>query len=126
MHVNAAFTRLTGHNADKILGCSLLELLSLVKSDRQFSLAECVVSSSNGNNKKVGFLMKSNEDKKTLECRIKVAPIVARKTQAREVTNVTHFAIEVISGDDGVSRRLRNEDLGRKPLTVGLAVGVMG
>lgn len=85
------------------------------------SLSECMVSSSTGNHKMIHF--KEETTGNLIESRVKVSPIVAQRSTNREITTVTHFAIELIG--EGGSR-------GRSPIAMesklshSLPVGVVG
>ena len=106
VYANASFFNSTGHLPERIVGASFLELLfgEPSDSDRPFSLADCVVSSSNGENRTITLRPPGEgSSKDPFKCRIKVSPVVARKTKWSELTNVTHFAIEIVVGDDNAS-----------------------
>jgi hypothetical protein len=154
IHANAAFLRLSGkHGTDAVLGAPFLSLLeSASTGSSKISLTECMVASSMGNDLKTFLLAPfpsppppTNHDgvgssttqpvSGPVECRIRVSPIVARKTESREVTSVTHFAIElydkessrraaIMDGPDGSSSSTMSSLLAAS--TDHLAVGVMG
>ena len=67
------------------------------------------------------MLLRTDSPEKPVECRVKVSPIVARKTQTSEVTTMTHFAIEFTSEDKSLEPNIRTPVVGAD-----LSVGVMG
>jgi hypothetical protein len=128
VHSNAAFARLTGLPSDQISGSAFSALVfEDGKGSRQASLTECIVSSSHGKNKILRLRLgdsDSDKNKKSLECQIKVSPIVARKTLTPEVSNVSHFAIEILAVDSPYSLDEENGSPGERAKDI--SIGVMG
>lgn len=54
-----------------------------------------MVSSSMGVDEKHSVTCNKDTNNDPVKCFIRVSPIVARKTESRAVTSVTHFAIEL-------------------------------
>jgi hypothetical protein len=74
-----------------------------------------------GNDTKL-YLLPKNAESNPVECNIRVSPIVARKTLSKEVTTVTHFAIELYEEGSAVNL----EGSLSPSRTDDLPVGVMG
>jgi PAS domain-containing protein len=127
VHSNAAFARLTGLPSDQISGSPFSTLVfEDEEGSRQASLAECIVSSSQGKNKILHLrLGASDKNKKSLECQIKASPIVDRKTFTREVSDVSHFAIEILAVGSQCSFNEESANPG-EALVKHNAIGVMG
>ena len=124
LHANAAFFRFSGMTPSAVLGASFTSLQEQEEAEsnqrRPLSLPECMVSSSSGNNRKF-VLVAADDAEKPIQCRIKVSPIVARKTETSEVTSMTHFAIDFVEDGESPDANIH------RPLTgADLAVGVMG
>jgi hypothetical protein len=88
-----------------VIGAPFASLLDRESTPERLSLMDCMVSSSMGSDAKLSIL-KGNLDKTQdqnnndpIDCSMFVSPIVARKTESREVTSVTHFAIELHRSD---------------------------
>jgi hypothetical protein len=123
VHSNAAFARLTGLPSHEISGSPFSSLLFEDGEDSlQASLSECLVSSSHGKNKILHLRLGASD--KSLKCQIKVSPIVARKTAAREVRNVSHFAIEIVAV--GAQCSSNEESAIPSEETKNVSIGVMG
>jgi hypothetical protein len=119
VHANGAFFKFSKASTTyKILGAPFSSILDPNQWVEPVPLSEYMVASSKGNHKNV--FLKQDSSGKAVECRMKVSPIVARKTANREVSTVTHFAIE-LTNDDLSSRRV-------SPHTTveNAAMGVMG
>ena len=120
---NAAFSRLTGLETGQILGQPFSCLVDPKQCDE---LAQCAQSSSTGQHQKMGIRKVSEGiEEEIISLRVKVVPIVARRTLLDEFTQVTHFAIDLLSCYE-------SKPMNRQPVasqTVSgrhLAVGVMG
>ncbi len=141
IHANAAFLRMSGkQGTEVVLGTPFLSLLeSTTTGSSRVSLTECMIASSMGNDLKLFLLPPSrNADDapsstiQPVECHIRVSPIVARKTESREVMSVTHFAIELYNGES--SKNVDGADLSTMSAiraastacSANLSVGVMG
>jgi hypothetical protein len=147
---------------EAVLGTPFLSLLestaTLGSSSSIVSLTECMVASSMGNDMKLFLLPRADptpssteaassflheqqqqQQSRPLECHIRVSPIVARKTESREVTSVTHFAIEMYSTNESgsINNDKKNNNIDRinmssihasptENCSANLSVGVMG
>ncbi|KAG7359895.1 hypothetical protein IV203_034993 [Nitzschia inconspicua] len=133
IHANAAFMRLSGrdHN-DPVLGTSFRNLLDPEANDSldDVNLTSCMVSSSSGSFSKLFLRPKAStlQDQIPVECSMRVSPIVERKTLNREVTTVSHFAIELFenirNGSDYADISLGS--MTNNKASHDLPVGVMG
>ena len=102
-----------------------------------------MVSSSRGNDSQLYLLPKvpaaessgteeSKDDSSAVPCTVRVSPIVARKTKTKEVTAVTHFAIELHEVAMAIDADIRNSPIRMDDMAndsdgaVDMAVGVMG
>ena len=114
--------RLSGReDANNILGSSFTSFLDpdANAAGDSINLTSSMVSSSMGNDSKLFLLPKTLTDS-PVECAIRVSPIVARKTESKEVTTISHFSIELFESSNGVA-------LGASPAHSSNApVGVMG
>jgi hypothetical protein len=127
VHSNAAFARLTGLPSHEISGSAFSALVfEDGEGSEQASLSECVISSSHGKNKILQLRLgdASDKNKKSLKCQIKVSPIVARKTVSREVSDVSHFAIEILAVGSQCSGNEESASPGEVPKNI--SIGVMG
>lgn len=141
VYANAAFLRLSGLPADRVIGCGFaaVAVSQTTKDDdpKPVLLSDCMLSSGSGNHQKVRFI--PNEDKpnqEPLERYARVVPIVSKRPVHRsEVSNVTHFSVELLSdlnSNDELANSLSSLTNGamsniKRPRHSGdLAVGVMG
>lgn len=92
VHANGAFLRLSEAATGNILGAPLS---SILKSELNTELPDCMVASSTGDHKKFVFKMKSSSGK-PIESFMKVSPVVPQRSANKGVTTVTHYAIELI------------------------------
>jgi hypothetical protein len=103
IHANAAFLRFSGkENATNVLGSPFTTFLDpdANAAGNSINLTKCMVDSSMGNVSKL-FLLPKTCDDSPVECAIRVSPIVARKTENKEVTTISHFAIELFESTNG-------------------------
>jgi hypothetical protein len=141
IHANAAFMRLSGRDgSSSVLGTSFLNLLDPTANafGGNVNLTNCMVSSSRGEDSKMYLLPKESTTRTPstlspqvpVECSVRVSPIVEKKTQNREVTSVSHFAIELFESlRNGSHHSAASISLG--PIidndpTNDLCIGVMG
>lgn len=142
IHANAAFMRLSGKDgSDSVLGTSFLNLLDPTANafGGNVNLTNCMVSSSRGEDSKMYLLPKgsttttplsSSSPQVPVECSVRVSPIVEKKTQNREVTSVSHFAIELFESLRNISHHSA-ASISLGPIidndpTNDLCIGVMG
>lgn len=127
--------RLSGkQGSEAVLGTPFLSLLeSNSTGSSNISLTECMIASSMGNDLKLFLLPSITNDyepsAEPVECHVRVSPIVARKTESREVTSVTHFAIELYQKESSICIDGANGSTisaMHAVSTSNLAVGVMG
>lgn len=122
VHANAAFFRLSGLAPDQILGARFSSILESEPNSKHTSLPECMMSSSSGNHKKL--VLRAEYPQEATKSRVKVSPIVARKTTSSEattMTTMTHYVIEFNFDGETPERNIR-----RPVADSHLAVGVMG
>jgi len=98
VHYNAACGRLTGLSSANMLGKPLFNSLGNPES---VSLASCAESSADG--KDIPFSV-VGKDKKTIECLIKVTPIVS---SVQSTPKVTHYAVDFTVVGDGTNANLQ-------------------
>jgi hypothetical protein len=98
VHYNAACGRLTGLSSASMLGKPLFNSLGNPES---ISLASCAESSAGG--KHVPFSV-VGKDKKTIECLMKVTPIVS---SVQSAPKVTHYAVDFTVMGDGTNASLQ-------------------
>jgi hypothetical protein len=88
------------------------------------SLAECMVSSSSGNHKKI--VLRAGSSSNGVECLLKVSPIVARKSRMSDVTTATHFAIELTKRNEDSPSQNHSDNLRSNLKNANIHLGVMG
>ena len=123
---NAAFSRHTGLTACQVVGKPFSAVVGRVEgATSDIDLPNYAVSSGSGINKIIAIRQALTQGAKTMDCRVKVLPIVSRRTDSSELQQVTHFAIEVANnGDTGNTVGRQQQQLGSN--NNHLAVGVMG
>lgn len=122
VHANRAFLHFSEAAPNTVLGAPFSSILD---SGLHTELAECMMASSIGDHKKFYFKTNSSSGKPIESC-FKVSPIVPQRSANREVTTVTHFAIELTR--DSASSRGPSLDtvVGKLKLPPNTALGVMG
>lgn len=132
VHANAAFLSLAGREegtmtTDMVVGKSFFSLLdpNSNASGASINLTTCMVSSSMGNDSKL-FLLPKSGGVDPVKCSIRVSPVVARKTESKEVTTVTFFAIEFAKGMERAAGRRLSDMANASGGSEDLPVGVMG
>jgi hypothetical protein len=145
IHSNAAFAKLTGLDTTSLLAEPFSSIMyrdtnAAAASDEaavdsstksiipSVSLVDCVVSSSHGEHRILQIRCLESGTNKVLERNVRVSPIVERKSTESEVTDVSHFAIEILEEQEDASSSAGGSEDGS--LTDdndnGFAIGVMG
>ncbi len=140
MYANAAFLRLSGIPADRVLGSGFSSVAVSQTMDgdaKPILLSDCMVSSCSGNHKKLRLVRNQDEEKQEpVERYAKVVPIVSKRpVHGAEVSNVTHYSIELICDQDNSDELADSlssltkgnmSQIKRQSHGSGMAVGVMG
>lgn len=138
VYFNASFARMLSiRTSDQVYGKPFSQLLidhSPDEDERRngstINLSDLAISSSNGVHQRVIFQLGPSFEHRIAECRLKVSPVVDRKTTgyAREVSRVLFYGIEVIAIEGSSQSSLiseTSEEIGQA-MENNLAVGVMG
>ena len=116
VHSNAACIQMTGLQSIKLLGNPLFRSLG---SNDNISLASCADSSASGHD--VDFSVVT-DDKKTIQCHMKVTPIVS---SVHNVPKVTHYAVDLTAMGDEAANEAPLQAVARQG-NQGLATTVVG
>ena len=105
--------------------------ISAMKSPPAVSLLDCVVSSSHGEHRlfRIRCIDEAGSSSKILDRKIRVSPIVERKSTESEVTDVAHFALEILQENhetDASASASEDGSLTDDTENNGYAIGVMG
>ena len=139
VYFNASFARMLSiRTSDQVYGKPFSQLLIIDHSPDEdersngptINLSDLATSSSNGVHQRVIFQLGPSFEHRIAECRLKVSPVVDRKTTgyAREVSRVLFYGIEVIAIEGSGQGSLiseTSEEMGQA-MENNLAVGVMG
>ena len=110
IHVNGAYGQLTGLTSAETLGRTVGDLVVRSSQSKNLVLAACAASSSEGRDVSVDAISK-RDDTALLRGKIRVTPIVPSlnapksdpgydaRGDIRELSNVTHFSIDFITGE---------------------------
>jgi PAS domain-containing protein len=125
VYANAAFFRLSGLPSEKIIGSGFASIIENHAKDdalRPVRLSDCMASSDSGHHRKMQIIQDSdNSSREPVERYFKVLPVVSKRPlNGKEVSYVTHLAVDLLGESDGVLLGLNYSS------DANMAVGVMG